>query len=129
MPYLTIAGTCPHCGRGPGIREALLAISSALRALALDQMLSGWRFLALCHAVAGLILVEHGAAAVRVARAIPGVSHDRLTRLLGQRHIPQLLMTALRQIAQHLPPAIWVIDNVIVPKPAMRTLAWAKSLW
>ena len=129
MLHPTIAGTCPHCGRGPGIREALLAISTALHALALDQVLSGWRLLALCHAVAGLILVEHGAAAVRVARAIPGVSHDRLTRLLGQRDIPQLLMAALRQIAMRLPPAVWIIDDVIVPKPAMPTLAWAKSLW
>jgi hypothetical protein len=100
-----------------------------LHALALDHVLSGWRFLALCHAVAGLILVEHGAAAARVARAIPGVSHDRLTRLLGQRDIPQLLMAALRRLALRLPAAVWIIDDVIVPKPAMRTLAWAKSLW
>jgi hypothetical protein len=100
-----------------------------LRVLTLDRVLSGWRFLALCHAIAGLILVEQGAAALRVARAIPGVSHDRLTRLLGQRDIPQLLMATLRQIALRLPPAVWIIDDVIVPKPAMRRLAWAKSLW
>jgi hypothetical protein len=129
MPYPTIPGTCPHCGRAPGIRQALAVITAALHVLALERVLSGWRFLALCHAVAGLILVEHGAAATRVARAIPGVSHDRLTRLLGQRDIPQLLVAALRQIASRLPPAIWIIDDVIVPKPALRTLAWAKSLW
>jgi hypothetical protein len=129
MPHPTIPGTCPHCGRAPGVLQALAAITSALRALALDQLLTGWRFLALCQAVAGLILVEHGAAATRVARAIPGVSHDRLTRLLGQCHIPQLLMAALRRIALRLPPAVWIIDDVIVPKPALRTLAWAKSLW
>lgn len=129
MAHPTIAGPCPHCGRGPGIRDAVLAIHTALHALALDQVLRGWRFLALCQAVAGLILVEHGAAALRVARALPEVSHDRLTRLLGQRDLPYLLMAALRQIAQRLPPPVWIIDDVIVPKPAMRTLAWAKSLW
>lgn len=129
MVHPTIAGVCPHCGRGPGIREALVTITHALRLLALDQVLRGWRFLALCHAVAGLILVTHGASAVRVARAIPQVSHNRLTRLLGQADVPQLLMAALRQIARRLPPAVWIIDDVIVPKPAMRTLAWAKSLW
>jgi hypothetical protein len=129
MSYPIIAGTCPHCGRAPGIRQALAAITAALHALALERVLSGWRFLALCHAIAGLILVEHGAAATRVARAIPGVSHDRLTRLLGQPDIPQLLMAALRRLALRLPAAVWIIDDVIVPKPALRTLAWAKSLW
>jgi hypothetical protein len=129
MSNPTIPGTCPHCGRAPSIRQALAAITAALHALALERVLSGWRFLALCHAVAGLILVEHGASATRVERAIPGVSHDRLTRLLGQLDIPHLLMAALRRLALRLPPAIWIIDDVIVPKPAMRTLAWAKSLW
>src|SRR5262249_53083391 len=69
------------------------------------------------------------ASAARVARAIPFVSHDRLTRLLGQRDIPHLLMAALRHLARRLPQAVWIVDDVIVPKEAMRTLAWAKSLW
>src|SRR5258705_10307986 len=111
MAHPTIAGPCPHCGRGPAIHDAVLAIHTALHALALDQVLRGWRFLALCQAVAGLILVEHGAAALRVARALPNVSHDRLTRLLGQRDLPYLLMAALRQIAQRLPPPVWIIDD------------------
>ncbi len=129
MRHPTIPGPCPHCGRGPGIGAALAAIMQTLRAMALDQVLTGWRFLALGHAIAGLLLVQHGAAASRVARAIPSVSHDRLTRLLGERDLPQVLMASLRQLAQALGPAAWIIDDVIVPKPAMRTLAWAKGLW
>jgi len=129
MPHPTTPGLCPHCGRGPGIREALATIIQTLQAMAFDQILTGWRWLALCHAIAGLVLVAHGASAVRVARAIPGVSHDRLTRLLGERDVPTRLMAGLRQLAQALGPAVWIIDDVIVPKPAMRTLAWAKGLW
>jgi len=125
----TILRPCPHCGCRPGIHAALTAIIHTLRAMAFDQMLTGWRWLALCHAIAGLLLVHHGAAAVRVARALPGVSHDRLTRLLGDRDVPTRLMAGLRQLAQALGPAIWIIDDVIVPKSAMRTLAWAKGLW
>src|SRR5829696_5240827 len=124
----TILRPCPHCGCRPGIHAALTAIIHTLRAMAFDQVLTGWRWLALCHAIAGLLLVHHGAAAVRVARALPGVSHDRLTRLLGDRDVPTRLMAGLRQLAQALGPAIWIIDDVIVPKSAMRTLAWAKGL-
>jgi hypothetical protein len=87
------------------------------------------RFLALGYAIAGLVLVQHGASAVRVARAIPGVSHDHLTRLLGERDLPTRLMAGLRQLAAALGPAVWIVEDVIVPKSAMRTLAWAKGLW
>jgi hypothetical protein len=129
MAHPTIPAPCPHCGRRPGIHAALTAIIQTLRAMAFDHLLTGWRWLALCSAIAGLLLVQHGAAAVRVARAIPGVSHDHLTRLLGERDLPTCLMAALRQCVSALAPAIWIIDDVIVPKPAMRTLAWAKGLW
>jgi hypothetical protein len=104
-------------------------IIQTLRAMAFDQVLSGWRFLVLSYTVAGLILVQHGAAAVRVARAIPGVSHDQLTRLCCDRDLPTRLMAGLRRFATGLGPAVWIIDDVIVPKEAMRTLAWAKGLW
>ena len=129
MTHLTIPAPCPHCGRGPGIHAALLAIMQMLRVLAMDQVLTGWRWVALCHAIAGLVLVQHGASALRVGRAIPGVSHDQLTRLLGERDLPTRLLAGLRQFAAALGPAVWIIDDVIVPKPAMRALAWAKGLW
>src|SRR5205085_11988117 len=113
MAHPTTSDLCPHCGRGPSSRDALVAIIQTLRAMALDQVLTGWRWLALCHAIAGLVLVQHGASAVRVARALPGVRHDRLTRLLGERDVPTRLMAGLRQLAQALGPAIWIIDDVI----------------
>jgi DDE superfamily endonuclease len=129
MTHPTIPAPCPHCGRGPGIHVALTAIMQTLRAMAFDQLLTGWRWLALSYAVAGLVLVQHGASALRVARAIPGISHDHLTRLGGDCDLPTRLMAALRHLAATLGPAVWIIDDVIVPKPAMRTLAWAKGLW
>jgi DDE superfamily endonuclease len=129
MAHPTIPAPCPHCGREPGIRVVLTVIMQTLRAMAFDQVLTGWRWLALCSAVAGLLLVQHGASAARVARAIPGVSHDQLTRLLGERDLATCRMTALRHLARSFGPAAWIIDDVIVPKPAMRTLAWAKGLW
>lgn len=129
MRHPTIAAPCPHCGRGPGIHAVLATIMQTLRAMAVDQVASGWCWLALSYAVAGLILVQHGASALRVARSIPGVSHDHLTRLLRNRDLPTYLMAGLRHLAAALGPAVWIIDDVIVPKPAMCTLAWAKGLW
>jgi len=129
MAHPIIPASCPHCGRAPGIHASLTAITATLRAMAFDQILTGWRFLALTYAIAGLVLVQHGAKALRVARAIPGVSHDQLTRLLGDRDLPTRLMAGLRQLATALGPAVWIVDDVIVPKSAMRTLAWAKGLW
>ena len=122
-------GICPHCGRGPGLREARAAIDAVLASLPIAQVVDGWRYLALTHYIAALLLVERGAACARAARALPGVSHDRLTRLLGERSLPTLLMACLRELARPLGPAVWIIDDVIVPKPASRTLAWAKGLW
>jgi hypothetical protein len=129
MDQPTIAGSCPHCGRGPGLREARAAIAAALATLPIAQVVDGWRYLALTHYIAALLLVERGAACTRAARALPGVSHDRLTRLLGERSLPALLMACLRAVARPLGPAVWIIDDVIVPKPACKTLAWAKGLW
>ena len=133
LPDPTISGRCPHCGRGPGIQQALRAISSILRSLPVAQLITGWRFLALTAYIAGLLLVDHGAALLRVSRYLPNVSHDQLSRLLHQSDLPALLMASLRLLAvmltEVLGPPVWIIDDVIVPKPASRTLAWAKGLW
>ena len=128
-----ISGRCPQCGRGPGVREAWAAIRTILLALPSAQVLSGWRLLAVTTYVAGLILVDHGASLLRVSRYLPGASHDQLTRLLGERDLPALLMAALRHLVltltRILGPPIWIIDDVIVPKAASAKLAWAKGLW
>ena len=129
MEEPTTGRVCPHCGRGPGQREARAAITAALAALPIAQVVDGWRYLALTHYIAALLLVERGAALARASRALPGVSHDRLTRLLGEHSLPALLMACLRAGARPLGPAVWILDDVIVPKPASRTLLWAKGLW
>jgi hypothetical protein len=133
MGHPTIAGRCPHCGRGPGVREALAAIRTILLALPIAHLITGWRLLALTYSVAGLLLVERGAWALRVSRYLPGARHDQLTRLLGERDLPALVMAGLRLLAltllRVLGPPVWIVDDVIVPKPASATLAWAKGLW
>ena len=129
MEQPALASVCPHCGRGPGLREARAAIDTALATLPIAQVVAGWRYLALTHYIAAVLLVDRGAACARAARTLPGVSHDRLTRLLGERSLPALLMACLRAAARALGPAVWIIDDVIVPKPASKTLAWAKGLW
>jgi len=129
----TIFGRCPHCQRGPGIREALEAIRAILQTILVTHVLSAWRLLAVATYIAGLILVDHGASLLRISRYLPGASHDQLTRLLGQRDLPALLMATLRALAHALThllgASVWIIDAVIVPKPASKTLAWAKGLW
>jgi hypothetical protein len=99
----------------------------------LSQVLSGWRLLAVTTYISGLILVDHGASIVRICRYLPGASHDQLTRLLGERDLPALLMATLRLLAyalsQRLAAPIWIIDDVIVPKPTSLKLPWAKGLW
>ncbi|MFL5802151.1 MAG: hypothetical protein ACJ8CR_10475 [Roseiflexaceae bacterium] len=129
----SISGRCPQCGRSPGIREVLAAISAILRTVLVAQVLQGWRLLAITTYVAGLILVEKGASLLRVSRYLPGASQDQLSRLLGLPDLPALLLAALRQVVRTLTrilgPPVWISDDVIVPKPASATLAWAKSLW
>ncbi len=85
MAHPTIPAPGPPCGPGPGIHAALTAIMQTRRAMAMDQGLTGGRWLALGHALAGVVVVQHGASAVRVGRAISGGSHDRLTRRPGAR--------------------------------------------
>jgi hypothetical protein len=58
MAHPTIPVSCPHCGRGPGICAVLTVVMQSLRAMAFDQVLTGWRWLALCTAVAGLLVVQ-----------------------------------------------------------------------
>ena len=99
----SISGRCPHCGRSPGIREALAAISAILHTLPVAQVLRGWRLVAVTTYVAGLILVDHGASLLRVSRYLPGASHDQLSRLLGHRDLPALLMAALLQFLRQAP--------------------------
>lgn len=127
------SGRCPHCGRGPGIQETLTAIRATLLSLPLAQFLSGWRYLAVSTYIAGLILVERGASLLRISRYLSGASHDQLSRLLAQADLPGLLMAALRHLVFRLIPVlgppVWIIDDVIVPKPASLKLAWAKGLW
>ena len=129
----TISGRCPHCRRGPGIRETLDAIGAILQTIVVSQILSGWRLVALTTYVSGLILVDQGASVLRICRYLPGASHDQLTRLLGERDLPTLLMAALRLLAhaltQRLGAPIWILDDVIIPKPNSLKLPWAKGLW
>src|SRR4051812_15825286 len=98
----SISGRCPHCGRSPGIREVLAAISAILRIVLVAQVLQGWRLLAVTTYVAGLILVDQGASLLRVSRYLPGAGHDQLTRLLGLPDLPALLMAALRHLIRTL---------------------------
>ena len=133
MHYPTISGRCPHCQRGPGIRETLDAIRAILQTLLVSQLLSGWRLLAVTTYVSGLLLVDQGASILRICRYLPDASHDQLTRLLGLRELPALLMSTLRLVAfalcRQLGAPVWIIDDVIVPKPSSIKLPWAKGLW
>lgn len=133
MHHPTISGRCPHCQRGPGIRETLAAIRAILHTLLIDQVLSDWRLFAVTTYVSGLILVDQGASILRICRYLPTASHDQLTRLLGQRDLPTLLMAALRglahALARRLGAPIWILDDVIIPKPSSLKLPWAKGLW
>jgi hypothetical protein len=58
MPNPTTFGCCPHCGRGPGIREALDAIRASLQTVLVAQVLTGWRLSAVTTYVAGVVLVD-----------------------------------------------------------------------
>ena len=133
MHHPITSGRCPHCQRGPGVRETLDAIRAILHTLLIEKVLSEWRLLAVTTYVSGLILVDQGASMLRICRYLPDASHDQLTRLLGQRDLPALLMAALRLLAyalsQRLGAPVWILDDVIVPKPTSLKLPWAKGLW
>jgi hypothetical protein len=107
----------------------MATLTATLADLHIQRIFTSWLGSAIAHYIFGLILVEHGASCLRSSRYLPDVSHDRLHRLLSVRHLAAWLMLLLRCLAASLPPAVWIIDDVIVPKPASQTLAWAKSLW
>ena len=129
MTHPTIPTVCPHCGRRPGVREVMAALTDTLADLHLQRIFTSWLGPAIAHYIMGVILVEHGASSLRLSRYLPDVSHDRLSRLLSIGFLAHWLMLILRCLAASLPPAVWIIDDVIVPKPAAKSLAWAKSLW
>jgi hypothetical protein len=77
MPNPSTFGCCPHCGRGPGIREALDAIRATLQTVLVAQVLTGWRLSVVTTYVAGVVLVDHetitnrGLSALLITDALP----------------------------------------------------------
>ncbi len=77
--------------------------------------------------VTGLILLEKGQTAVRIATVLPGRAHDALNRLL--RILPwspqQLILSLLRWVQRQRGPGYLCLDDVVVEKPFAKLLAWA----
>ena len=75
------------------------------------------------------VVVQHGASAVRVARALPGTSHDPLTRLLGDRWpfwlSVHLLYYTRRTIRRQLEDARFEVQAI---KPYLQTLPFGYVL-
>jgi DDE superfamily endonuclease len=77
--------------------------------------------------VTGLILLEKGQTAVRIAMVLPGRAHDALNRLL--RVLPwsphQLILSLARWVQRQTGPGYLCLDDVVVEKPFAKLLAWA----
>jgi len=77
--------------------------------------------------VAGLILLEKGQTAVRIATILPGRAHDALNRLL--RVLPwspqRLVLGLIRWVQRRGERGYVVLDDVVVEKPFAKLLAWA----
>ncbi len=76
--------------------------------------------------VAGLILLEKGQTAVRMATVLPARAHDALNRLL--RVLPwspqQLILSLIRWIQRRGELGYLCLDDVVVEKPFAKLLAW-----
>jgi len=77
--------------------------------------------------VTGLILLEKGQTAVRIATVLPGRAHDALNRLL--RILPwspqQLILGLVRWVQRQVGPGYLCLDDVVVEKPFAKLLPWA----
>ena len=77
--------------------------------------------------VVGLILLERGQTAVRIATILPGRAHDALNRLL--RVLPwsphRLILGLIRWVQRRGERGYLVLDDVVVEKPFAKLLAWA----
>lgn len=77
--------------------------------------------------VTGLILLEKGQTAVRIATVLPGRAHDALNRLL--RVLPwsphQLILSLVRWVQRQTGPGYLCLDDVVVEKPFAKLLTWA----
>lgn len=77
--------------------------------------------------VAGLVLLEKGQTAVRMATVLPARTHDALNRLLRVLpwSPPQLLVSLIRWIQRRGERGYLCLDDVVVEKPFAKLLAWA----
>ena len=77
--------------------------------------------------VTGLIPLEKGQTAVRIATVLPGRAHDALNRLL--RILPwspqQLILSLIRWVQRQRGPGYLCLDDVVVEKPFAKLLTWA----
>jgi len=77
--------------------------------------------------VTGLILLEKGQTAVRIAMVLPGRAHDALNRLL--RVLPwspyQLILGLVRWVQRQTGLGYLCLDDVVVEKPFAKLLTWA----
>ena len=77
--------------------------------------------------VAGLILLEKGQTAVRIATILPARAHDALNRLL--RVLPwspqRLILGLIRWVQCRGERGYLILDDVVVEKPFAKLLAWA----
>jgi hypothetical protein len=77
--------------------------------------------------ITGLILLEKGQTAVRIAMVLPGRAHDALNRLL--RVLPwsphQLILSLIRWVQRQTGPGYLCLDDVVVEKPFAKLLTWA----
>jgi len=77
--------------------------------------------------VTGLILLEKGQIAVRIATVLPGRAHDALNRLL--RVLPwspqHLILGLIRWVQHQVGPGYLCLDDVVVEKPFAKLLPWA----
>jgi hypothetical protein len=76
--------------------------------------------------VAGLILLEKGQTAVRIATVLPGRAHDALNRLL--RTLPwspqRLILGLIRWVQRRGEVGYLCLDDVVVEKPFAKLLSW-----
>lgn len=76
--------------------------------------------------VTGLILLEKGQTAVRIATVLPGRAHDALNRLL--RVLPwspqHLILGLIRWVQRQTGPGYLCLDDVVVEKPFAKLLTW-----
>ena len=125
---ITIRGLPEHCDMEGLLRVTPLApvalVAVCIDILGLAAMFPARLLRAVLCYVTGMIVVDRSATAARVADYFGGMSHDQLTRMLGQEkwNCSMLMLRMIRLIQRLGAKGVLILDDTLLQHPRSRKM-------